>query len=96
VISSWRKRLLLIDAQLPNNQLTPDAQKRMEKMKGILDKFNKKIQTKFEDYIMGVSLLPPAKEEKEKDKINVLVLMDDSDSTKMTKAGVTTKAPEAG
>jgi predicted nucleotidyltransferase/uncharacterized protein (UPF0332 family) len=80
------KKASTIDAQLPNNQLTPDAQKRMEKMKGILDKFNKKIQTKFEDYIMGVSLLPPAKEEKEKDKINVLVLMDDSDSTKMTKA----------
>ncbi len=75
-----------VEAQLPDMQQMPQqAQQRLDKIKGTLDKFAKKVSTKFEDYTMGISLLPPAKEEEQKDKINVLVLMDDSDSTKMSK-----------
>lgn len=64
-------------------QLSAEQQKRLEKIRSLLEKFHKKIDIKFSDYIMGVALLPPSQEEK--DKINVLVLMDDTDSTKMTK-----------
>ncbi len=74
-----------VEAALPQpDQLTKEAQQRLERIKGLLDRFSKKVLAKFEDYTMGISLLPPAKEEP--DKINVLVLMDDSDSTKMSKA----------
>jgi predicted nucleotidyltransferase/uncharacterized protein (UPF0332 family) len=75
-----------VEAALPELEKLPaEAQKRLEKIKALLDKFQKKVHVKFEDYTMGIALLPPAKEEEHKDKINVLVLMDDSDSTKMTK-----------
>jgi len=64
----------------------PDAtKKKLEVIKVKLDKFKKNVLEKFEDYVMGIALLPPSKEEKEKDKVNVLVLVDDTDSKKMTK-----------
>ncbi len=66
--------------------LPAEAQQRLEKIRMLLDKFSQKVRTKFEDYTMGIALLPPAKEEGHKEKINVLILMDDSDSTKMSKA----------
>ena len=75
-----------VEAALPAMEQLPDeARKRLEHIKALLEKFEKKVRAKFEDYVMGIALLPPSKEEKEKEKINVLLLMDDSDSTKMPK-----------
>lgn len=74
-----------VESQLPQESLSKEAQQRLDKMKGVLDKFSKKVLAKFDDYTMGIALLPPAKEAELKDKINVLVLMDDSDSKKMSK-----------
>ncbi len=69
-----------------------EVQKSIEKMKETLDKFSKKVISKFEDYVLGVCLLPPDKEKKEesaktqgKGAFDVLVLIDDSDSKKMKK-----------
>jgi len=62
-----------------------ETKKKLVAIKSKLDKFKTKILSKFEDYVMGIALLPPAKEEENKEKINVLVLVDDSDSQKMPK-----------
>ncbi|MFH1073172.1 MAG: nucleotidyltransferase domain-containing protein [Nanoarchaeota archaeon] len=62
-----------------------EAKKKLEELKEVLEKFKKKVMDKFAEYIMGIALLPPSKDLKEKDKINVLILVDDSDSTKMPK-----------
>ncbi len=81
-----------VEAQLTAEQQLPDeARKRLEAIKSLLEKFEKKVRAKFEDYTMGIALLPPAKEAEHKDDINVLVLMDDSDSTKMAKADLQQK-----
>ncbi|MFC2135635.1 nucleotidyltransferase domain-containing protein [Bacteroidota bacterium] len=69
---------------LPKN-IPDETKKKLDAIKSKLDKFKSKILGKFEDYVMGIALLPPSKEEKNKDKINVLVLVDDSDSQKMSK-----------
>jgi uncharacterized protein (UPF0332 family)/predicted nucleotidyltransferase len=78
-------------------------EKKLNDMKKKLDTFQKKLLGKFDDYIMGIALLPPQmpkhpqmgpmpkpnkeenKEENKKDEVRVLVLIDDSDSKKMTK-----------
>jgi predicted nucleotidyltransferase/uncharacterized protein (UPF0332 family) len=71
-------------------RLPPDVQEKLKAIKQKLDVFQKEIIKKFENYIVGVALLPPAQpregEQVDKDKINVLVLVDDSDSQKMSKA----------
>lgn len=74
-------------------KLPKEAQEKLKAIKVKLEKFKKKVLEKFEEYVIGVALLPPeqaAKEEGEeakidKDKINVLVLVDDSESQKMSK-----------
>ncbi|MBN1275541.1 nucleotidyltransferase domain-containing protein [Candidatus Woesearchaeota archaeon] len=77
------------------------SKKRLEDIKAMLDKFQKKALAKFEDYVMGLALLPPTKaedvereeerkltkaetEELEK-QVNVLLLVDDGDSKKLSK-----------
>ena len=65
--------------------ISPEVQKRMEHMKVMLDKFKEKLLGKFEGYVLGISLAPPEKDGERKDKINVLILVDDKDSTKMSK-----------
>ncbi|MBU2590373.1 MAG: hypothetical protein KKA65_00140 [Nanoarchaeota archaeon] len=79
------------NAELLKN-MPPEMQEKMKALKAKLDNFTKKIVEKFEAYIMGVALLPPEqpKTEEEKknfdpEKINALVLIDDSDSKKMSK-----------
>jgi uncharacterized protein (UPF0332 family) len=75
----------------PAVNLSPEMQERMGKLKARLDKFSKAVISKFDVYITGIALLPPEnppKTEEEKkdfnpDQINVLVLIDDSDSKKM-------------
>ncbi len=74
---------------IQTNQLPKEAQDKLKKIKTKLDKFSKKVTGKFEKYVAGISLLPPPKpkegEKVDKDKIHVIVLIDDSEPTKMTK-----------
>ncbi|MBW2973667.1 nucleotidyltransferase domain-containing protein [Candidatus Woesearchaeota archaeon] len=82
--------------QLPKEleeKLPPDVKKKLMAVKQKLDKFKKEITSKFDKYIMGIALLPPPKPEagkelkpEDKDKLNVLVLVDDSEPHKMSKA----------
>lgn len=76
--SEWDLKNL--EASLPE-----DAKKKLSEIKGKLETVKDKIFKKFEEYLMGIALLPPSKDEKLKDRISVLVLVDDSDSQKMTK-----------
>jgi uncharacterized protein (UPF0332 family)/predicted nucleotidyltransferase len=66
-------------------QVTAEIQEKMDRMKVTLDSFKDKLLAKFEGYVMGISLAPPEKEGERKDKINVLILVDDKESTKMGK-----------
>ncbi len=70
-------------------QLPKEAQEKLKQIKSKLEKFKKKVLDKFDKYITGVALLPPPKPEEgkkeDKESINVLVLVDDSDSQKMSK-----------
>lgn len=70
-------------------ELPKEAQEKLKEIKAKLEKFKKKALEKFDKYIMGITLLPPPKpkegEKINKDMISVLVLVDDSDSRKMTK-----------
>ncbi len=76
---------------MPNlpKELPKEVQEKLQQIKAKLDKFQKKIIEKFDKYIIGVALLPPPKpregEKIDKDIISVLVLVDDSDSKKMSK-----------
>jgi len=81
-----------VQEKLALEKLPKDVQSKLKAIKGKVDKFQKKILEKFDNYIAGISLLPPPKKEdgkevkpEDKDKINVLVLVDDSDSKKMSK-----------
>ncbi|MBW3004907.1 nucleotidyltransferase domain-containing protein [Candidatus Woesearchaeota archaeon] len=74
-------------------KLPPDVQKRLIQVKQKLDKFKKQTLEKFDKYIMGMALLPPPKPKpgeeikpEDKDKLNVLILIDDSEPHKMSKA----------
>jgi len=78
----------------PNfSKLPKEAQAKLKGIKKKLDKFKDQLMGKFDKYIMGISLLPPQKEEEkvDKDKIHALVLIDDSDSQKMSKMELKTK-----
>jgi uncharacterized protein (UPF0332 family)/predicted nucleotidyltransferase len=68
-----------------SEQIPDEAKKKLEEIKGTLEAFKKKLIEKFEGYIIGIALLPPDKEDEKKEKVNVLVLVDDSDSQKMSK-----------
>ena len=73
----------------PMPQLTKEQEKKLKEIKEKLDKFQKRVIEKFDKYVMGIALLPPQKpkegEKFDKDRISVLVLVDDSDSQKMSK-----------
>jgi uncharacterized protein (UPF0332 family)/predicted nucleotidyltransferase len=69
----------------PDAPIPTEVQAKMEKMKGMLDTFKEKLLAKFEGYVLGLALAPPEKEGERKDKVNVLILVDDQDSTKMSK-----------
>ena len=82
-------------------KLPKEVQERLKNIKTKLDKFQKRVLDKFDKYIAGMALMPPPKPDQkqalvqeqpaaqkqppDKDKINVLVLVDDSDSRKMSK-----------
>ncbi|RMF55573.1 nucleotidyltransferase domain-containing protein [Candidatus Woesearchaeota archaeon] len=67
-----------------------EMEKKLKEMQSKLDKFKKQVLAKFDTYIMGITLLPPPKpkegEKIDKNKIHILVLVDDRDSKKMAKA----------
>jgi len=71
-------------------KIPKEVEEKLKQIKEKLDKFSKKIIEKFEKYIIGVALLPPPRpkegEKADKEKISVLVLIDDSEPTKMSKA----------
>lgn len=73
------------NSELDSVDIPDKTKKKLEALKTKLEKFKDKVLEKFEDYVLGVSLLPPSKDEENKDKINVLLLIDDADSTKMSK-----------
>jgi uncharacterized protein (UPF0332 family)/predicted nucleotidyltransferase len=79
-------------------KLSPEMEKKLKGLKVKLDNFKDKVLDKFGDYIVGITLLPPEKhkekaneetkkgEKEEADKkINVLVVVDDTTSQKMSK-----------
>lgn len=101
-------------SKLPN--LPKEAKEKLEQIKKKLETFKKEVVEKFDKYIMGITLLPPRKQQfgqgfpamptmqapnlaqglqgaqqPNKDEISVLVLVDDSDSTKMSKFELKTK-----
>jgi uncharacterized protein (UPF0332 family)/predicted nucleotidyltransferase len=73
----------------PGQKLPKDVEEKLKKIKQKLEKFQKAVVKKFDNYILGIALLPPPKpgegQQVNKDQINTLVLIDDSDSQKMTK-----------
>lgn len=78
--------------------LPPEMKQRLDGIKTKLDTFTKKVLEKFDKYVVGISLLPPPKtdkkpEEQEFDpnKMNVLVLIDDADSQKMSPEELSSK-----
>ncbi len=73
------------DIKALQDHLPEEAKKKLDEIKTKLEAFKEKALKKFDEYIMGISLLPPSKDEKLKDKISVLILVDDSDSQKMSK-----------
>lgn len=79
-----------MEAKLPK-----EAQEKIKAIKSKLEKFKSRVIEKFDKYITGIALLPPSKQEAEKEKtpeqINVLVLVDDSDSQKMSKEELKSK-----
>jgi len=87
------------DSEMQNalSKLPKEAQEKLKQIKAKIDKFQKQIVEKFDKYIVGVALLPPprpAEGEKHAQppkEIHVLVLIDDSDSKKMTKEELRTK-----
>ncbi len=68
-----------------------EAEQQFLAMKKVLEQFEKKVRAKFDEYVMGIMLLPPPREGETKGKIHVLVLMDDQDSQKMPKAELQAK-----
>ena len=64
-------------------KIPDELKKKFEQLKIKLDKFKKRVFKEFSEYVIGIALLPP--KEGNKDAINVLVLVDDSDSKKMSK-----------
>jgi uncharacterized protein (UPF0332 family)/predicted nucleotidyltransferase len=80
-------------------KLSPEMEKKLKALKTKLDKFKAKVLDKFGDYIVGITVLPPQKDpkvdpkdpkakenaKKEEDKIHTLVVVDDTDSKKMSK-----------
>ena len=66
-------------------QIPDEAKKKLEEIKDKLESLKAKLVAKFEGYIMGIALLPPDPADDKKEKINVLILVDDTDSQKMSK-----------
>jgi len=64
-------------------KIPEDLKKKFEQLKLKLEKFKKLALKEFQNNITGIALLPPKQEDKE--SINVLVLVDDTDTNKLSK-----------
>ncbi len=112
-VEDYKKKAPEAPQQEQMPQLPKEVAEKLKQIKEKLDKFQKAIVEKFDKYIMGISLLPPARpeegheiaaqelfkksyaqlsaaektqaEQEYKNKVNVLILVDDTDSQKMTK-----------
>lgn len=60
-------------------QIPEDQKDKLETIKKSVEAFRDQIVPRLEGYVMGVSLLPPSKDDENKEKINVLALIDDKD-----------------
>jgi len=81
----------IMNTKPKQQQIPEELKEKLKAAKQKIDKFQKKLLEKFDKYIVGISLLPPQKQEKEgqkkdKDQIQVLVLVDDSEPHKISKA----------
>ena len=52
-----------------------ETKKKLEQIKGKIDTFKVRVLEKFEEYVLGIALLPPSKDDEKKEKINLLVLV---------------------
>jgi predicted nucleotidyltransferase len=64
--------------------ISSEDQKKLNKIKKSIDGFKEALIKKLKKYVVGISLLPPKKDQKD-EKVNILVLIDDTDSIKMSK-----------
>ena len=91
-IEKKKKEITLTEEE---KKLPKESQEKLIKIKKELEQFKEEVLKKFDKYITGIALLPPPKPEQgkqvDKDKINVLVLVDDSDSQKMSKEELRSK-----
>jgi len=67
------------------SQIPDDQKEQLIHIRSVLEKFKSKLLGRLEDYVMGISLLPPEKDEKNKEQIKAMVLIDDEDSNKTPK-----------
>ena len=68
------------------------TQEELDEIKGLVESFKDNLIEKFKDYVLTVSLLPPGED---KQKINVLVLIDDAESEKLTQKELRKKLESA-
>ena len=77
------------DTSMVKNEIPPEVKEKLEKIKAKVETFKENILKKFDKYILGVGILPPPKPKEgetiDKDKIYTLVVIDDTDSKRMTK-----------
>src|SRR3989344_4126311 len=77
------------EEEKPKFDIPADLKDKLDNLRSKLDKFKKIVLEKFDKYIIGISLLPPPKpnetEKRDIKKLGVLVLVDDSDTSKMSK-----------
>ena len=76
------------------SQIPQDQKEKLENIKVMIETFKDKIVPRLEGYVMGISLLPPSTEKDAEEgedpkevsqRVNVLVLIDDSNSTRISK-----------
>ena len=61
-------------------QIPEDQKEKLQIIKKSVESFRDQIVPRLQGYVMGISLLPPSKEDKDKEKINVLVLIDNKEA----------------
>ena len=65
--------------------IDPAFAQQLERSREKLDLYQQRLLERFSEYILGVEMLPPPPHGEHKDKLYVLVLVDHSDSKKMSK-----------
>ncbi|MEM4245044.1 MAG: hypothetical protein QXR60_02470 [Candidatus Nanoarchaeia archaeon] len=72
-------------------QISPEIQKKLDEIKKTLEKFKEEVIKKLGKDVIGIELLPPEKEKKKSQEINILILTDDSEVQKVNKEALKTK-----